>query len=382
MTAPLEPPPTNHKRRSQLLWLFTLLLLVIGVALFCIWFFYWQYHETTDDAYAGASMVNINSSIDGSVTAFYADDTDLVVEGQLLVSLDSTYYQTAYDRALAALGAEVMQVRQLYENVLVAEAEVAINAASLSRTRFDYENRSRLIGSKAISNEDYIHSQDALSIAENQLKRVEYQLKAAQEAVGDTPLEKHPRIEGKKAEIREAYYNLKHTNIYAPTTGYIAQRAVNVGQFAPRNKTLMAVIPIDYVWVNANFKETQLKWMRIGQPAEVWFDLYGSKVKFQGKVLGIASGTGSVFSLIPPQNATGNWIKIVQRLPVRISLDPEMLKKYPIRLGLSAEVDVDITDTDLPFLAQNSSSKPVATTTVYDIQMNEVNKIIDEILSR
>lgn len=382
MTAPLEPPATNKKKRNLLLFSFTLLLLVIGLVLFAIYYFYWQYHETTDDAYAGANMVNVNSVIDGSVVAFYADDTDLVEEGQLLVQLDPTYYQMAYERALAALSSEVLQVKQLYDNVFAAEAEVAIQAANLSRTRFDYENRSRLVDSKAISNEDFIHSQDALTIADNQLKKAEYQLKAASQAVGDTPFETHPRIEEKKALIREAYYNLKHTSIYAPTTGYVAQRAVNVGQFAPKNRTLMAIIPTDYVWVNANFKETQLKWMRVGQPAEVWFDLYGSDVKFEGKVLGIASGTGSVFSLIPPQNATGNWIKIVQRLPVRIGLDPEETKKYPIRLGISAEVDVDISNSDLPLLAPYPQTKSVAATKVYDLSMEEVNKVIDEILSR
>lgn len=385
MTAPSEttdsPPPKQNKRNFWL-WSVTLFLLLVAIVLALIWFFYWQYHESTDDAYAGANLVHLNAAVEGSVQAFYADNTDLVIEGQLLVQLDPTYYQAAYDKALASLAAEAMQVRQLYDNVHSAEAEVAIQTANLSKTRFDYENRSRLVESKAVSNEDFIHARDTLEIVENTLKKAEYQLKMAHDAVGDTTLNTHPRILEKIALLQEAYYNLQHTSIYAPTTGFVAMRAVNVGEFAPKNRALMAIIPKDYVWVDANFKETQLKWMRIGQPTEVWFDLYGSKVKFKGEVLGIASGTGSVFSLIPPQNATGNWIKIVQRLPVRISLDPEMIKKYPIRLGISAEVDVNISNVDLPLLAPYPSNELVAKTSVYEIHMNKLNQIIDEILSR
>lgn len=363
----------NHGRN---LWLFTLFLILAGLAWFLLWFFYLQYHEWTDDAYANGNMVNINSAISGSAVAFYADDTDLVEEGQLLVQLDPTYYQIVYDKELARLAAVVLEVRQLYDNVLAAQANVDVKQAALSKAKSDYDNRSLLVDAKAVSIEDFTHSKDDLTIAEGQLKQAEYQLKTAIDAAGNTPIGMHPRIEEQKGNVREAFYNVQHCAIYAPATGYVAQRSVEVGQWVAPSTPLMAVIPADYVWVDANYKETQLTYMRIGQPAEVWFDLYGSKVRYKGKVLGIASGTGSVFSLIPPQNATGNWIKIVQRLPVRISLDPETVKKYPTRLGISAEVEVDISNQDLPMLAQVTNNKPIAKTDVYNIQMDKVERTI------
>lgn len=372
--------PTHHNHRSVVFWIVTFILLIIGVAWFLLWFLYLQFHATTDDAYANGNLININSAIPGTAIAFYADNTDLVIEGQLLVLLDPTDYQIAYEKALANLAAEALEVRQYYDDVQVQQANVEVKKAMLSKARFDYDNRSQLIDSKAVSNEEFIHSRDDLTIAENEAKKAEAQLQAAQDLLGVTALENHPKIEERKASVREAYYNLRHCEIYAPSTGYVAQRSVNVGQTVNRTTNLMAIIPTDYVWVDANYKETQLTYMRVGQPATVWFDIYGSDVKYQGKVLGIASGSGSVFSLIPPQNATGNWIKIVQRLPVRISLDPEVVKKYPIRLGISAEVDVDITEQDLPFLTEVPPSKPVSTTTVYDLNFDEVNEIIDRIV--
>lgn len=371
-------PPSN--KRSRLLYFFTFLLLLTGLGWFLFWYFYLQYHAKTDDAYSNGNIVNINSAVSGSVIAFYADDTDLVMEGQLLVELDPTNFQFAYQKSLANLAAQALQVREYYDDVQANQANVDIRKTMLSKARFDFENRTRLIDAKAISNEDFIHSREDLTIAENELKKAELQLKVAQDKLGTAPLENHPLLEEKKAEVRLAYYNLKRTKIYAPLTGYVAKRSVNVGESATPAVDLMAIIPTDYVWVDANYKETELTYMRIGQPAIVWFDLYGSSVKYQGKVLGIASGSGSIFSLIPPQNATGNWIKIVQRLPVRISLDPETVKKYPVRLGISAEVDVDLTDQDLPMLTQVPPSKPVAVTDVFDLYLKEVNQIINEVI--
>lgn len=380
--APPADIPVTNKRRSKLLWYFTLVLIVIALGWFLLWYFYLEYRVTTDDAYANGNQIDINAVINGSVIAFYADNTDLVVEGQLLAQLDTIYYQTIYDKALASLAAQAMQIKQLYDDAQANQANVNIYKSSLSKAKFDYENRSLLVGSKAISNEDFIHSRDALTIAENELQKAESQLKASLDLLGEDPLEMHPLLEEKKAELREAFYQLKHCNIYAPTTGYIAQRAVNVGQSVSRTTHLMSIIPANYVWVDANFKETQLTYMRVGQPATVWFDMYGSSVQFKGKVLGIASGTGSIFSLIPPQNATGNWIKIVQRVPVRISLDPEVVHKYPIRLGVSAEVEVDITDQDLPMLTQVPSSKTVAVTDVFNINLDEVNQAIQQVMEK
>lgn len=377
----VEMPPHVRSKRSKVLWLFTFGLLAIALMWFCLWFFYFRFYEYTDDAYANGNMLNITPAIPGSVVAFFADNTDKVVEGQLLVLLDRTKYQVEYEKALANLAATVLQVRQLYDNVHSARAEVENRRVAFNKAQYNFDNRANLVDSLAVSNEEYIHAKDDLEISGLSLKQAEAQLAVAIDAAGNTPIEKHPNIEVQKGMVREAYYNLQHVAIYAPTTGYVAQRAVEVGQSVGPSTALMAIIPTDYVWVDANFKETQLTHMRVGQPAKVTFDIYGSEVVYKGKVLGIASGSGSVFSLIPPQNATGNWIKIVQRLPVRISLDPETVAKFPTRLGISAEVTVDITNRDLPMLVQETVKKPVAVTQVFNLNFDKVNQIIDDIVS-
>ncbi len=375
---------SSKKSRSHILLWFTLILIILGLAWFAIWLLYFRFHESTDDAYSNGDLININAAISGSVISFFCDDTDLVIEGQLIVKLDETEYKILLEKELSALASIVLQVRQLYNAVGVSQANVESKKSALNKARFDFENRLRLheIHPLSVSNEDYIHSKDDYLIAESELKLAEKQMQTAMDAAGNTTIIDHPLIRQQKANVREAYYKLWHCSLYAPATGYIAQRQVDVGQWVTPEKNLLAIIPTDYVWVDANYKETQLTSMRIGQPATVWFDLYGSKAMFEGKVLGIASGTGSVFSLIPPQNATGNWIKIVQRLPVRISLDPEKIKEYPVRIGISAEVDVDITNQNLPRLAQIPSTKPVGITSVFDMDMQQIEKIIDEIIHK
>lgn len=374
-------PNPSRKSRSKMLILLTLSLLAIATILLLIWFFYFRLYESTDDAYANGNMINVNSAVQGSVIGFYADDTDLVQEGQLLVRLDATQYQLEYEKELAGLAAAVLQVRQLYDNVKYFSANRDSKQIKLKKAQYDYDNRAKLIGTLAISNEEYIHSKDDLSVAELDYKQAEFQLKMSLDAVGNHEMEFHPAIEEHKAKVREIYCKLQHCSIYAPATGYIAQRIIDVGEWVLPTTPIMAIIPIDYVWVDANFKETQLRYMRVGQPAMVTLDIYGSDVIYEGKVVGIASGTGSIFSLIPPQNATGNWIKIVQRLPVRISLDPERLKDFPVRLGLSAYVSVDIADVNLPKLVQTVSETPLGTTKVFDIDLTEVDALIDKIVA-
>ncbi|MFI0435121.1 MAG: HlyD family efflux transporter periplasmic adaptor subunit [Parachlamydiaceae bacterium] len=360
----------------------TFLLLIGGLAWFAYWHFDLQYHETTDDAYANGNYLNINSVIKGAVISYYADDTNLVKEGQLLVQLDPTNYQAIYEKELAALAQVALGVKQIYNNVRALIAEVKHQRIVLDRMQFNYDNRLKLKESnpEAISEEDYVHSQQYVLEAQYSLQQIEFKLAAAFALAGNRSPEHHPLIEKQKAIVISAYYDLSHCSIYAPQTGYIAQRIVDIGQWITPETNLMAIIPIDYMWVDANFKETQLGKIRIGQPATVTFDLYGSDVIFRGKVMGIASGTGSVFSLIPPQNATGNWIKIVQRLPVRISLDKEMRDQFPIRLGISANVDVDVSNQDLPLLALHPPKKEIANTSVYDIHLEKVNQLMEKII--
>lgn len=376
-----EAQPPKTKRSRTILWV-TLAILLVGLIWALLWFFYFQYYKWTDDAYVNGNMVNVTPVISGTPVAFFTDDTGLVIEGQLLVLLDDTPYQIAHEKELKTLAATVLQVKQLYDNVKSSTASFENKRVLYGKANYDYENRSRLVSSQAVSQEDYTHSRDDLNAAKYNLEQAEAELQAAKAAAGPTPLEHHPLLEEQKNAVRQAFYNLKHCAIYAPMTGYVAQRAVEVGQWVTPLTYMLAIIPAETMWVDANYKETELTYMRVGQPATVTFDIYGSGVKYKGKVLGIASGSGSVFSLIPPQNATGNWIKIVQRLPVRIEIDPEMMKKYPLRLGISAEVTVDVTQTDLPMLVQVPSTEVVAKTNVFDLDFetleNLMNKIIKE----
>ncbi len=369
------------KRNKIIYWMTGAILLVLLVW-FLLWLFYLRFHESTDDAYANGNLININSAVPGSCVAFYADDTDLVEKGQLLVLLDSTPYKITFEKELATLASEVLHVRELYTKVEVSRAEVESKRVAWKKAAYNYKNRKSLIGALAVSNEDYTHAKDDLKAARFALKQAESQLQVSLDAAGNTPIEKHPRIEKQKEIVRNAYYNLRHCSIFAPARGYVAKRAVEVGQWVLPNMNLMAVIPAAGMWVDANFKETELTHMRVGQPATVWFDIYGSDVEYKGKVLGISSGTGSVFSVIPPQNATGNWIKIVQRLAVRISLDPEMLEKYPARLGLSAEVKVNTSDRKLPMLSVATVKAAVGSTDVFDIAMDEVDQQIDQVIRK
>jgi membrane fusion protein (multidrug efflux system) len=379
MTSSLDSTK-NGSRSSPYLWLFTLFLLLIAIIWWGLWFFHWRYYESTDDAYASGHLIVINAAIPGSVTAYYAENTELVIEGQPLIELDRTAYQIKYEKALANLAETVLQVRQLYDTVLSQQTVYQNKLESLKRLKYDYENRAHLVETKAISNEEFIHAKNSYIIAQLELKQAEYQLQLAIDARGHTPIKSHPRIEQAKADVRQAYYDLYHCTVYAPATGIVAQKTVDVGKSVTATTALMSIIPQKYLWVDANFKETQLGNMRIGQPASVYFDIYGSKRALRGVVSGISAGSGSVFSLIPPQNATGNWIKIVQRLPVRIDLDPQDLKGVPTQLGLSADVTVDITNQELPPLATIAPEKPVATTSVFQFSYDDVNDLIDYII--
>ncbi len=374
------PLPSLPNRRMKMMIYLTLGILLIGLIWFLLWFFHFRYYQWTDDAYVNGDMINVTPVVSGVPIAFYADDTDLVEEGQLLVMLDSTDYQINYDRELAMLASTTLQVKQIYDRINEAQANVNAQKTSFEQARYDFENRKGLINSKAISNEDFVHARDALSISEQRFKQAQAQLQQAMAAAGPTDIAKHPSIEAQKNAVRDAYYKLKHCAVLAPATGYIAQRAVQIGQYVSQQSYLMAIIPANRMWVDANYKETQLTYMRVGQPARVTVDLYGSDVIYKGVVVGISSGTGSVFSVIPAQNATGNWIKIVQRLPVRIALDSKELTKYPLRLGLSVETNVDITQTDLPIMASTPSKSPIATTKVLDLDLVHLEAIMNEII--
>lgn len=382
MDKPDEVKPQQNQKRNKTIFRVTLGFVIIAIICFLLWLLYFRFHESTDDAYVNGNLVNVTTVVEGTPVAYFADDTDLVEKGQLLALLDMTSYRVTYEQELANLSWTAQKVKQLYDTVKANKINVQNKEVALGKAQFDYENRHGLINSKAVSKEDYTHARDTYRMAELDVKYAQQQLQISIDDAGTSPMLEHPMLEVQKNVVRSAFYKLTHCAVYAPTTGYIAKRNVQVGQWVSQKSALMAIIPKDYIWIDANFKETQLTSMRIGQPATVTIDLYGSGVKFEGKVLGIASGTGSVFSLIPPQNATGNWIKIVQRLAVRIGLDSEKIKEFPLRLGLSANVNVNISNTQLPMLTEVLRTEPIKTTSVFDLNFSELEKLMERVINK
>jgi membrane fusion protein (multidrug efflux system) len=335
----IAKPPGG--RRALWLALLIGLFLAAGIGYGIYWALVARYVESTDDAYVGGNLVQITPQVSGTVLAIGADDTDYVKAGQTLVDLDQADSRVALDQAEAALARSVRQVRNLMATTGEMEANVAQHAAELARTRADLGRRTPLAASGALPAEELQHARDAVMTTQAALDAAEQQLAAHKTLVDRTTVETHPDVQSAAARVREAYLAYARTALPAPVSGIVAKRSVQVGQRVGPGTPLMAVIPLDQVWVDANFKERQLLNLRAGQAVKLHADIYGSAVEYHGRVAGFGAGTGSAFALLPPQNATGNWIKVVQRVPVRIALDPAELAQHPLQLGLSTEVEVD-----------------------------------------
>ena len=337
-TAGAKPP---NGRRTLLLMLLVGLFLAAGIGYAIYWALVARYVESTDDAYVGGNLVQITPQVSGTVLAIGADDTEYVKAGQTLVELDQADARVALDQAEAALARSVRQVRNLMATSGEIEANVALREVELARTRADLARRAPLAASGALPAEEVQHARDAVLSTQAALQAARQQLAAHRTLVDRTSVETHPDVQNAAARLREAYLAYARTALPAPVSGIVAKRSVQVGQRVGPGTPLMAVIPLDQVWVDANFKERQLLHLRPGQAVKLFADIYGSAVECHGRVAGFGAGTGSAFALLPPQNATGNWIKVVQRVPVRIALDPAELAQHPLQLGLSMQVDVD-----------------------------------------
>jgi membrane fusion protein (multidrug efflux system) len=360
----------------------TLLVIVILIAAIAYGLYYFlvaRYHEDTDDAYVNGNVVQITPQVTGTVVSVNADDTQTVKAGDPLVVLDPADSRIALQSAEANLGQVVRQVRGLYADDSQYQAQVAVREADLSRAQDDLKRRMTVAQTGAVSQEEISHARDAVKSAQAALDAAQQQLASNRALTANTTIASHPNVQAAAAKVRDAYLNNARNTLPAPVTGYVAKRSVQVGQRVSPGNPLMAIVPLNAVWVDANFKEVQLKHMRIGQPVELTADVYGSSVKYHGKVVGFSAGTGSAFSLLPAQNATGNWIKVVQRLPVRIAIDPQELEKHPLRIGLSMQVDVSIKDNTGGELG--SAQNTVYQTNVFDKYGDEADAEIARIIS-
>jgi len=355
---------------------------LLGALVFGAWYVLEsRWYESTDDAYVNGNIVQITPQITGTVVSIGADDGDFVKQGDTLVLLDKSDADVALQNAAARLANTVRRVRGLYSTVSGAQADVAVRQTAMRKAKQDYDRRLKLADSGAISAEELAHARDALTAAESSLIAAQQQLLTNRVLVDDTIVSSHPDVKAAAAEFRNAYLTEVRTTLVAPVTGYVAKRIVQVGQRVQPGAALMAVVPLHAIWIDANFKETQLTHMRIGQPVEVTSDIYGRKVTYAGKVLELGVGTGGAFALLPSQNATGNWIKIVQRIPVRVVFThPEQLDRDPLRVGMSLTAKVDLHDESGPMLATQSPTRPAFSTDVFQQQLAHADEQVDLII--
>jgi membrane fusion protein, multidrug efflux system len=364
-TQPTEAMATKPLRNTRKRWLLLLSgsFALIGIVYGVYWALALRYVQSTDDAYVSGNVVQITPQISGTVIAIGADDTQFVKAGQTLVQLDQADARIALDQADAQLAKSVREVRNLFATTGQLQAAVTMRLSDLAKANDDLVRRDRLASSGAISAEEQHHARDAVASAQAALLAAQQQLEASRARVDRTTVDNHPDVLNAAAHVRDAYLSYARTALPAPVSGFVAKRAVQLGQRVSPGSPLMAIVPLDQVWVDANFKEPQLADMRGGQAVTLKADIYGRSVKYHGKVVGFGAGTGSAFALLPAQNATGNWIKIVQRVPVRIALDPKELAAHPLQVGLSMQVDVDThqrTGDRLPQLTQNTPAYATA----------------------
>jgi membrane fusion protein, multidrug efflux system len=380
-TESLATNPANGKRRRILL-----IVAVIFLTIAALWAAYWvlvlSKREKTDDAYVNGNRVVISAQVSGTVIAVLADDTQLVNAGQVLVRLDATDAQTGLSRAANALAQTVRQVRQEKATSEQFDSQIDTRKLELARAEADLAKRQPLVADQAIAGEEVRHAQESVQLAKAALAQAVRQSQSEHVLVDGTAVEDNPAVLQAKDAYRDAWITAQRNGVVAPVTGYVAERSVQLGQHIQAGEALMTVIPLHSLWIDANFKEVQLRDLRIGQKAEVRSDLYGGSFIFHGHVEGMSAGTGAAFSLLPPQNASGNWIKVVQRVPVRIEIDDEDLVHSPLRVGLSATVTVDTTSRSGPVLAAQASGKPVGETQVYSQDLAKANAEADAVVRR
>ncbi|MBT0725391.1 multidrug efflux MFS transporter periplasmic adaptor subunit EmrA [Rosenbergiella sp. S61] len=377
--APTSTPSRN--KRKPFLMLLLIACIIVAIAYGLYWFLILSHQQDTDDAYVAGNQVQISPQVSGSVSKVWFDNTDLVHKGDILVSLDKTDANQTLNKAETALASSVRQVRQLMINNRQYQANIVLKRTALAQAEADLARREPLAQHQLIGREELQHARDTAASARASLDVAIQQLNANQAMILDTPLDQQPVIQQSAAAVRDAWLALQRTDIRSPIDGYVSRRSVQVGAQISPSSALMVVVPSQELWVDANFKETQLSNVRIGQPVTVTADIYGDAVTYRGKVVGLDMGTGSAFSLLPAQNATGNWIKVVQRLPVRVSLDQQDLQQHPLRIGLSTQVTIDVSNTSGQALATVMRKYPAYESDALTLQLEQADHIIQRIIT-
>lgn len=374
-----EDDPKAKRKKILILSIIAAVFILAGITWLLLYLFVFSLRETTDDAYIKGDMVTVSSRVAGTVVEVAAEETDRVHAGQVLIRLDPVDARVSLMNAEGQLAQAVREAQAKMQQANQADAAIPQRRAQYEQARDEYNRRHPLLERRAVSAEEVDTGKRQMQQAQAALQAAEREAAAAHAQVDGTTVENFPAVVQARAQFRNAWVNNGRNAIVSPIEGYAARRQVQVGQRIQPGQDLLTIVPLSDLWVDANFKETQLQHIRIGQPVKVTTDMY-SGVEYHGKVIGLNAGTGSAFSLLPAENATGNWIKVVQRLPVRVSLDAEDLRKHPLRVGLSADVTVDTHDRDGRVLSETPRSKPLMTTNVYEQEMGEADQHALEII--
>ncbi|MCS0588846.1 HlyD family efflux transporter periplasmic adaptor subunit [Massilia norwichensis] len=381
MSTDTNQVPNKGKRRAVLAGI-TVAFLAAGAAYGAYYALVASKRMETDNAYVGGNLVNVSSQVTGSVVEIRADETQLVKAGTEIVRLDPSDAEVNLAQAEARLGTAVRQQRERYSNVEQLNAVVEQRRVALKTAQEDLARRAPLALDNVVSGEDVAHARRAVDDAKAALDVALKQVAAARATVAGVAPSQHPAVLAAKADYLSAWLAARRNAIVAPVSGYVAKRSVQVGSRIAPGAPLLSIVPLDQLWIDANFKESELRDIRVGQPAKIEADIYGSKVVYHGKVVGLAAGTGSAFSLLPAQNASGNWIKVVQRVPVRISLDPKELAQHPLRVGLSATVDVDISSQGGSALGTVATPAPTYATNVLEQPLQQAQAATEAIVAK
>jgi membrane fusion protein, multidrug efflux system len=371
--------PKAKRKKVIVLSVIAAVFILAGLAWLLLYIFVFTQRETTDDAYVKGDMVTISSRVAGTVIEVGVEETERVHQGQVLIKLDPVDAQVSLMNAEGQLAQAVREAQARMQQANQADAAIPQRRAQYEQARDDYNRRHPLLERRAVSAEEVDNGKRQMQQAKAALDAAEREAAAAHAQVDGTTVENYPAVIQARSQFRNAWVNSGRNAIVSPIEGYAARRQVQVGQRIQPGQDLLTVVPLADLWIDANFKETQLEHIRIGQPVKVTTDMY-SDMEYHGKVVGLNAGTGSAFSLLPAENATGNWIKVVQRLPVRIAIDAEDLRKHPLRIGLSTDVNVDTHDRDGRVLSETPRSKPLASTDVYAQEMGEADQRAQEII--
>jgi len=375
-----ESVQTSPERRKKIIWIYCGICSALLLIAFFYWLIFWRYFEWTDDAYVEGNQVVATPLQDGFIQAIHTDDTYFVKKGDLLIEMDETDARIELEHAKEDLAQTVRNVCQLFHDYFAYWSDIGVKKAELIKTMQDLEHREGVIDAGGVSLEDLEHAVAALRASYHSLEQTKSLYKKALAAIQGTSIYDHPLILAAADRVRLAWVRLYRCNIYAPVDGLVAQRKIQVGMWVRSGQPLLSVIPLDQIWVNANYKETQLKHMRIGQKVKIHSDLYGHGVVYHGTIAGLPGAAGNAYSILPPQNLSGNWIKIVQRLPVRVSLDPDELLKHPLRIGLSMEATVDMRDQEGKLVPTSSLGSPTYETPIFTIEERGDEELIGSII--